>query len=582
MGIFKYRNLALGCLGFIICLFASYYMSTVLRIICLSTVLFLYLILAIYCLIKRGNKNKYLLARLTPLALLMVISFSVSLIFFTTNEMKASSLQEKEGVIEARVEEILYESSYLGTYEINIISLDGNEVNTKAIGEIQFGGLKYGDVFEAEAYISILDEKSLGFDEAKIYQDRGIFLRVEAEKHQIISNDANSIVLWLRQLKQTLCQRFFNNLNQDTASLLSALLLGNTSTLSASITRDFSRLGVSHILALSGMHLAIISAILTFLLKLLKIKGRISYILTCVGILLFTAMTGFILSCLRSALMLIIFYILKCFGKRTDTITLLFLSVTLICIVSPYSIFSMSLQLSFLAMMGCVLATRIIYSIKFLRRLPFKPLRHIVFTFITTIVVCIATIPVLCIRIGGVAILSPFLNIILVPIFNLLIYISPVYLMVCDIPYISNFLGGVCEFLCEKSIQIVSFFANFKHIVVPMSSWIQVLGIVICVVSLVLFALTHKKIRVKLIGAILCGLCFVVAGTAVLFVDRTVNTYVGAYSERTRDLVYFEENNQLSIIDMSPSTTGVANTSTALANHLGYFEIENYIITDLS
>ncbi len=582
MNIFKYRNLALGCLGFIICLLASYYMSTVLRITCLSTVLLLYLILSIYCLIKRGKKNKYLLARLTPLALLVAIAFCVSLIFFSTNEAKASSLQGKEGIARARVEDILYESSYLGIYEINVISLDGDEVNVRAIGEIQFGGLRYGDVFEAEAYVSKLDEVSLGFDESKVYLDRGIALRLEAEKYQLISNDASPVILWLRQLNQTLCQRFSNNLKQDTASLLSALVLGSTSNLNPSITRDFSRLGVSHILALSGMHLAIVSAILTFLLKLLGVKGRLVNILTCVGILLFTAMTGFIISCIRSALMLIIFNVLKCFGKRADTITLLFLSVTLICIAFPYSMFSMSLQLSFLAMLGCALATRIIYSIKFLRRLPFKPLRYVVFTFITTIVVCLATIPVLFVRLGGVAILSPILNIILVPIFNLLIYISPVYLALCDVPYVSNFVGGVCEFLCERSIQLVSFFADFKHIVVPISNWIQILGIVICVLAMVMLMITSKKFKLKLIGVLLCGLCFIVAGSTIVFVDRSVNAYVGAYNESTRDLVYFEDNNQLSIIDMSPSTTGVANTSSALANYLGYFEIENYILTDLS
>lgn len=582
MGIFKYRNLALGCLGFIICLFASYYMSTVLRIVFLSTVLLLYLGIAIYCLVKRGEKNKNLLARITPLALLIAIAFSISLLVFTTNESKATELRGKEGVIEARVEEVLYESSYLGIYEINIISIDKEEVNAKAIGEIQFASLKYGDVFEAEAYISSLDEKSLGFDEAEIYQDRGIFLRVEAEKHRLISNNANNSLLWLKDLNETLSSRFYKGLSKETASLLSALLLGNTKGLDPSVKRDFTRLGVTHVLALSGMHLAIVSAILTFLLKLVGIKRRISYVLTCVGIFFFTAMTGFLVSCLRAALMLIIFNILRCFGKRTDTITLLFLSVTIICIVSPYSIFSMSLQLSFLAMMGCVLSTRIIYAIKFLRRLPFKPLRYVVFSLITTIVITLATIPVLSVKIGGIAILSPIINIILVPIFNLLIYISPIYLAICNVPYLSNFVGGVCEFLCKKSIQLVSFFANLKGIVVPTSNWIQILGIVICVGGLILLILTNKKLRVKIVSVILCGLCFIIAGTVVVFVDRNVNAYAGAYSESTRDLVYFEESNQLSIIDMSPSTTGVANTASALASYLGYFEIENYIITDLS
>jgi hypothetical protein len=115
-----------------------------------------------------------------------------------------------------------------------------------------------------------------------------------------------------------------------------------------------------------------------------------------------------------------------------------------------------------------------------------------------------------------------------------------------------------------------------------MTNWIQALGIIICVGGLILLALTSKRLRIKITGVILCGLCFIVAGTTVVFVDRGVNSYAGAYSESTRDLVYFEENNQLSIIDMSPSTTGVANTSISLARHLGYFEIESYIVTDLS
>lgn len=583
MNIFKYRYLALGCLCFILCLPLMYFISTWLRIALLISVLLAFVALGIYCYKKRGERSKELVVRFTPIAFFVALALVLSLACFSRDELLEEKYAGKENVlITATVEEVVYSEGYLGTYLVDVDTIAEESVSFRIVADIPKIKLAYGDKISMLATTLPLATSSIGFDEREAYLDKGIILCAEATECEKISNEASPIIKWLKDINTTLTDRFSKNLSEDTASLMSALLLGNKENLSPSVERDFSRLGISHILALSGMHLAIITMLLELLLRITTIKNRVIYILICICTLAFTAITGFIISCVRAALMVIIFHVFKFFGRRIDTITLLLLSVTLICIFSPYSIFSLSLQLSFLALLGCILSSRIIKAVRFLRRTPTKPLRYVVFTFITTLVVSLCTLPILVFKVGSIPILAPLLNIIVVPIFNFLVYVALAHLCLCDVSYLGNFVGWVCDFITEKTMWLISFFSNIDGILVPVQNVIQYLGILVCAIALILFAILGKKYRKRLIATGVIGIAIIFAGSAFIYIDRASNTYVGAYNTSMRDFVYIEEQNQLTIIDMSQSTKSTANRAVELSRHLGYGEIQRYVITDLS
>ncbi len=143
-------------------------------------------------------------------------------------------------------------------------------------------------------------------------------------------------------------------LNRTSAQLLSGMVLGERRDVPAVIKRDFRRAGVSHLLAVSGMHLAVLTYALEYLLRKLKLHHSWRIGISAGFVLLFAGMTGCTPSILRAALMWGIALFAELLGGRRDVYTALFLSVALICIFDPYAILDIGLQLSALAVFGIV------------------------------------------------------------------------------------------------------------------------------------------------------------------------------------------------------------------------------------
>ena len=96
------------------------------------------------------------------------------------------------------------------------------------------------------------------------------------------------------------------NSDAETGGLLGAILLGDRTYLSGQTSLDFSRIGISHVLALSGMHLAILILGIEKLLSLIGISKKARYIITIILTLAYVALTGFSVSVVRAGIMLII------------------------------------------------------------------------------------------------------------------------------------------------------------------------------------------------------------------------------------------------------------------------------------
>ena len=111
---------------------------------------------------------------------------------------------------------------------------------------------------------------------------------------------------------------FFDNLRErlsrcvtlfsdsESGALVSALLLGERDLLPDKLRLDFKRIGISHILALSGLHLAILSLGVGKLLSLLKVKKKARLVIIILFILIYMALTGFSVSVCRAGIMIIV------------------------------------------------------------------------------------------------------------------------------------------------------------------------------------------------------------------------------------------------------------------------------------
>ena len=136
----------------------------------------------------------------------------------------------------------------------------------------------------------------------------------------------------------------------DVAPFMKALLVGQRDELSgnATLTSSLSASGISHVVAISGMHVS-------FLMSFLAIAVKNKRLFSLIGIpvlLIFMAMTGFTPSVTRAGIMQLLIICAPAFKRESDGLTSLSAALLILLIANPYSCASASLQLSFAATLG--------------------------------------------------------------------------------------------------------------------------------------------------------------------------------------------------------------------------------------
>lgn len=135
------------------------------------------------------------------------------------------------------------------------------------------------------------------------------------------------------------------------ANLLSGIVLGSVG-LDAKFKAKLADVGLTHIVAASGMNITLFSGFATWLLSLLKLRRMYKVILSMAFILLYSGLTGFEPPIVRAALMAIFTYAALLLGRRGAGLGGLLMSAYLMLWVSPWLLTSASFLLSFSAMTG--------------------------------------------------------------------------------------------------------------------------------------------------------------------------------------------------------------------------------------
>ena len=138
--------------------------------------------------------------------------------------------------------------------------------------------------------------------------------------------------------------------------LAEALLTGSRDNLDPALKDQFRRAGVSHVLALSGMHLGIISLFVFFIVR--RFTGpRLSIVAVNVVNVLYLFMAGISPSLLRAVIMFFLVSLGKLMGAKVNLMRVLVFAFSLTLMMFPEYFFSLSFQLSFLALAGILLFT---------------------------------------------------------------------------------------------------------------------------------------------------------------------------------------------------------------------------------
>ncbi len=188
---------------------------------------------------------------------------------------------------------------------------------------------------------------------------RGLLYRsyTEAESIQLkgCSNSMMSRASKMRDRIEILIEK--SMLDRAVSEFIISILLGDKSFLSNDVRDSFNNSGVAHILALSGMHVAIIMGIILLLLFPLQLMGmrKLRYVIALALIWAYAFMTGLAPSTVRACVMTSFMVLALLTQRRNKAVNSLLASAFIIILVDPASVYDIGLQLSFLCV-ACILA----------------------------------------------------------------------------------------------------------------------------------------------------------------------------------------------------------------------------------
>lgn len=253
-------------------------------------------------------------------------------------------------------------------------------------------------------------------------------------------------------------------------SLLSAALLGQTEALPDSLRQIYAEAGLSHLLAVSGLHLSVLLSLFSLFLQQSWLPRKCRLSLEIFLAISFAAMTGMSPSILRAAFMLVLHRLALLLGRDADTLNSLGISVILILLFHPYGVFSISLQLSYLATMGiCAFAEPMAGALGERLREE-SPRLYILFSMLcVTLSAQILTAPLVCWQFGQLALLTPVSNLLAsLPASLMLVFGMPAAILSL-IPMLSP-LCRAAAFLAGLSARLVTWIAGITGFSIPVQN----------------------------------------------------------------------------------------------------------------
>ena len=227
------------------------------------------------------------------------------------------------------------------------------------------------------------------------------------------------------RLYGTVCRRILELFPDDTAPFALALLTGDTGELPYAFRNEMSLAGISHVVAVSGMH---VSLICSLVLNLCLRRKRLAA-LFCLGAMwFFGAMLGFSPSVTRAVVMNSILLIAPILKREYDSPTALAVALLILLVKNPYSIASIGLQLSFGAVAGILLLTPplcrsmqepIPWRLRN-RRILWGPYSFVTTSIATTMGASLFTVPLAAYYFGTVSPISFVSNLILLPVISMI------------------------------------------------------------------------------------------------------------------------------------------------------------------
>ncbi len=354
------------------------------------------------------------------------------------------------GTVTGRLEMLQDKGDYLAlTLKDNTITINKTKKYSSSkmtIYTSNKAGYKIGNLLFVSGDIKKFQKASNPgqFNEYQYNKMLNIDYKMNADSVEIINVDYSVFHQFLYNLKKKFTEVYRKILPAKNAGILSAMMLGEMTLLDPEMKELYQQSGISHILAISGLHISLLGLTLYRLLRRIRIPlfpaaGISVFIIFSYGIL-----TNFSVSTNRAVVMMIILMAAGLIGRTYDLLSATAFSALVILIQSPLQVQNAGFLLSFGAILGIALMNPILSFL-----IPFK--NKILDGLISSLGIQIITLPIILYYFYEVPTYSVIINMIILPTSTIIILLS----------VLAVILGGIYLPFGMFAIGAVHYLLNF-------------------------------------------------------------------------------------------------------------------------
>ena len=330
------------------------------------------------------------------------------------------------------------------------LTIDANE---KLIGRYYFKTkaekelfIKSVDVYDTLRLDGELEEAEgskdiYSFDYKQYLKSKNINYIIKIDKITLISKEKS----FFKGIKCFLLKRNSN-------PYIKAFIFGNNKSIITDVMSSYQEIGISHLFAISGMHIGLLTLVISKLLMKLNIKEKYVFIIISLFLFFYLFITGVSPSILRAIFFYLFFSINKIYNFNIKGVNIFLLIFSISLLVNPYYIHEVSFLYSYTISFSLLLVGNKISNGSYFKRL-----------FLTSLISFIVSFPITIYFFNQINILSVFYNMLFVPLISMIVF--PLSIITYIIPFfepIFNVFISLMEFLALKFNSI-----SFSKLIFP-------------------------------------------------------------------------------------------------------------------
>lgn len=366
------------------------------------------------------------------------------------------------------------------------LTIDANE---KLIGRYYFKTkaekelfIKSVDVYDTLRLNGELEEAEgskdiYSFDYKQYLKSKNVNYIIKIDKITLISKEKS----FFKGIKCFLLKRNSN-------PYIKAFIFGNNKSIITDVMSSYQEIGISHLFAISGMHIGLLTLVISKLLMKLNIKEKYIFIIISLFLFFYLFITGVSPSILRAIFFYLFFSINKIYNLNIKGVNIFMLIFSISLLVNPYYIHEVSFLYSYTISFSILLVGNKISNGSYFKRL-----------FLTSLISFIVSFPITIYFFNQINILSVFYNMLFVPFISMIVF--PLSIITYIIPFfepIFNVFISLMEFLALKFNSI-----SFSKLIFPsLSRYYYILYII----GVIIFIYFYNKKIISVLPILLLAL----------------------------------------------------------------------------